>query len=254
MKVDFIAALGDTHHFDGVQSVSDPLWMTNYETIYSHPELMLDWYAVCGNHEYRGNTKAVIDYSDVSRRWSMPDYYYSKTVDAGNGEKALLVFIDTTPMIESYKKDNKKYPDAKNQDTEKQLQWIDKTLNESDAKWKIVMGHHPVYAQTKKSDHERIEMQEKLKPILDKYNVDAYMAGHIHSFQHIKPESGVTDYFVNSSGSLSRGVEPIEGTKYCSPDAGFMIVSMEDNKLTFFMINDKGETIYSFAKVRKSVV
>lgn len=66
--IEFIAALGDVHHFDGVASVSDPLWMTNFESIYKHPELMIDWNAVCGNHEYRGNTQAVLDYSKVSRR------------------------------------------------------------------------------------------------------------------------------------------------------------------------------------------
>lgn len=38
---EFVLATGDVHHFDGVRSVNDPLWMTNYELIYSHPELMI---------------------------------------------------------------------------------------------------------------------------------------------------------------------------------------------------------------------
>ena len=62
---DAVLSLGDTHHYEGVQSVSDPLWMTNYELIYDHPELMVPWYPVCGNHEYRGNTRAVIDRKSV---------------------------------------------------------------------------------------------------------------------------------------------------------------------------------------------
>lgn len=28
---EFILATGDVHHFEGVQSVNDPLWMTNYD-------------------------------------------------------------------------------------------------------------------------------------------------------------------------------------------------------------------------------
>ena len=28
---EFILATGDIHHFEGVASVNDPLWMTNYE-------------------------------------------------------------------------------------------------------------------------------------------------------------------------------------------------------------------------------
>ena len=51
-----VLAVGDIHHFNGVASLQDPLWMTNYELIYSHPDLMLDWFPVCGYHEYRGNT------------------------------------------------------------------------------------------------------------------------------------------------------------------------------------------------------
>ena len=66
IDIEFVVAAGDVHHFEGVQSTSDPLWMTNYELIYSHPDLMIPWYPVCGNHEYRGNTDAVVEYSDVS--------------------------------------------------------------------------------------------------------------------------------------------------------------------------------------------
>ena len=66
-----VIAAGDIHHFNGVASTQDPLWLTNYEWVYSHPELMLDWFAVCGNHEYRGNTQAFMDYGKVSRRCSI---------------------------------------------------------------------------------------------------------------------------------------------------------------------------------------
>ena len=58
--IEAVLALGDVHHFMGVASTSDPLWMTNYELIYSHPELQIPWYPILGNHEYRGNTQAVL--------------------------------------------------------------------------------------------------------------------------------------------------------------------------------------------------
>ena len=51
---DCIVASGDVHHFDGIQSVQDPLWMTNYELIYSHPKLMIPWLPVMGNHDGQG--------------------------------------------------------------------------------------------------------------------------------------------------------------------------------------------------------
>lgn len=248
VDVEFVAAVGDTHHFMGVSSVDDPLWMTNYEQIYAHPELMIDWFAVCGNHEYRGNTQAVIDYSNVSRRWNMEDRYYSKVVDAGKNEKALLVFVDTAPLIDKYRKSSDEYPDAVKQDMNKQLTWIDSTLKNSDAKWKIVLGHHPVYAETKKSKSERTDLQERLQPILDKNGVDMYLCGHIHNFQHIRMPDSNVDYVVNSSGSLARKVKETEGTQFCSSDAGYSLVSMNDNTVDLFMINGDGKIIYTIHK------
>ncbi|MGL5705884.1 MAG: metallophosphoesterase [Tannerellaceae bacterium] len=248
VDVEFVAAVGDTHHFLGVSSVDDPLWMTNYEQIYAHPELMIDWFAVCGNHEYRGNTQAVIDYTNVSRRWNMEDRYYSKVVDAGKNEKALLVFIDTAPLIDKYRKSSEEYPDAVKQDMNKQLTWIDSTLKNSDTKWKIVLGHHPVYAETKKSKSERTDLQERLQPILDKNGVDMYLCGHIHNFQHIRMPDSNVDYVVNSSGSLARKVKETEGTLFCSSDAGYSLVSMNDNTVDLFMINGNGKIIYTIHK------
>ena len=93
VDIEFVVAAGDTHHFEGVASIDDPLWMTNYELVYSHPELMLEWFAVNGNHEYRGNTQAVLDYSKKSRRWIAPARYYAKVVEGGENENALLVFL-----------------------------------------------------------------------------------------------------------------------------------------------------------------
>ena len=92
-----VIAAGDIHHFEGVISVQDPLWMTNYELIYAHPELMIAWYPICGNHEYRGATQAVVDYSRVSRRWEMPGRYYTKSFNE-EGTTVRIVWIDTTPL------------------------------------------------------------------------------------------------------------------------------------------------------------
>ncbi|WP_241159941.1 metallophosphoesterase [Parabacteroides sp. ZJ-118] len=250
IDIEFIAAAGDTHHFEGVASVDDPLWMTNYELVYSHPELMLEWYAVCGNHEYRGNTQAVLDYSKKSRRWIAPSRYYAKVVEAGENEKALLLFIDTSPLIDKYRNDTAKYPDAGKQDREAQLRWIEQTLAASTEEWKIVIGHHPVYADTPKEESERADMRKYLEPLLDKYGVDIYFCGHIHNFQHIRPAGSEVDYLVNSSGSLPRKVKAIEGTQFCSPEAGFTVVSLEDGKLSFYLMNGKGKILYAYSRTR----
>lgn len=247
VDIEFIAAAGDVHHFEGVASVQDPLWMTNFELIYDHPELMIDWMAIAGNHEYRGNTQAVLDYSKISRRWYAPSKYYTKVIEVGDNTKCRLLFIDTTPMMDKYRIDTLQYPDAHKQDYQKQLHWIDSTLTNSTEKWKIVIGHHPVYAETSKDDSERTDLQNRLAPILEKNGVDAYFCGHIHNFQHIKPKGSKVEYIVNSSASKSRKVKALEETIFCNPDAGFTLCSLLDETFEFYFINQNGKTIYQYS-------
>ena len=111
VDIECVVAAGDVHHFEGVRSVNDPLWMTNYELIYSHPELMIPWYPILGNHEYRGNSQAVLDYGKVSARWDIEDRYYTKVIE-DDDVTVRLVMVDTAPMIDKYREDTEKYPDA----------------------------------------------------------------------------------------------------------------------------------------------
>ena len=251
IDIEFVAAAGDVHHFEGVASVSDPLWMTNYELIYSHPELMLDWYPVLGNHEYRGNTQAVIDYSDVSRRWVMPDRYYTKSFEVGDSSTLRIVWIDTTPLIDKYHKEaEESYRDVAAQSIDEQLRWIDSTLAQADETWTIVIGHHPIYADTDKDDEERENLQERVDTILRKYDVDMYIGGHIHNFQHIRVPGSDIDYVVNTSGSLSREVAPIDGTVFCSSATGFSVVSASDSTLTLYMLDKERHVLHTVERTR----
>jgi 3',5'-cyclic AMP phosphodiesterase CpdA len=206
---------------------------------------------VLGNHEYRGNTQACLDYGKVSRRWMMPSRYYTNIVEVDDSTTLRLLFIDTSPLIEKYRKDSLDYPDAGKQSIASQLQFIDSVLSVDKETWTIVLGHHPVYAYTTKNEKERTDLQEKLNPLLKKHQVDFYFCGHIHNFQHIRlPESPV-EYIVNSSASRSRPVQATEGTVFCSDQSGFTVCSVSHQKLTFNFINSKGDVIYSYSKNKK---
>ncbi len=240
-----VLAAGDVHHFDGVQNVHDPLWMTNYELVYSHPELMIDWLPILGNHEYRGSTQAVLDYSDVSRRWEMPARYYTRVYEE-EGTTVRIVMIDTTPLMSKYRGENQKYPEACLQDNEKQLAWVDSVLNVAKEDWIMVVGHHPIYAETSKDESERLDMQNTLGKVLGKYpKVAMYLCGHIHNFQHIRVPGSPIDYVVNSSASLSRKVKPIEGTQFCSPETGFSVIVADKKELCLHMVDKTGKVLYT---------
>ena len=242
-----VIAAGDIHHFDGVASVDDPLWMTNYELIYAHPELMIAWHPILGNHEYRGNTQAVMDYSRISRRWEMPARYYTEAFSE-EGTTVRIVWIDTTPLIDKYREEYGKYPDACQQDIDIQLQWLDATLAAAKEDWVIVVGHHPIYAETSKDDVEREDMQRRVDTLLRKHRVDMYINGHIHNFQHIRAAGSDIDYVTNSSGSLSRKVKPIEGTVFCSSEPGFSILSATPRTLELRMVDKHGKVLHTVTR------
>jgi len=245
--INFIAVAGDPIHDDGVKSTEDSEWKDKFENIYTATSLInTPWYVVSGNHEYHGSVQAILDYSKLSDRWKAPARYYSIEKSIGEtGNKCLFVFIDTAPLIDKYRSGSE-YSDAGKQNIEKQLKWIDSTLVSSKDRWKIVIGHHPVYADTDKAETERTDMQKRLGTILENRKADVYICGHIHNFQHLKPEGKTVNYIVNSSASQSRKVNKTDGTLFCNPNPGFTVCSVTQESFTFSFIDHKGETIYKY--------
>jgi 3',5'-cyclic AMP phosphodiesterase CpdA len=248
-KIDFMAVVGDPIHDDGVMSVSDEEWKLKIENVYSAKSLQkLPFYVVSGNHEYHGSVRAILDYSQKSERWNAPARYFSMEYPIGKKQKALLVFIDTAPLIEKYR-NNSQYSDAGEQDMERQLYWLDSTLVASKGRWKIVIGHHPIYADTDKEESERTDMQERVEKILESRKADFYISGHIHNFQYIKPEGKTVNYIVNSSASQSRPIHSglVEGTLFANPDPGFSVFTVSRDSVRFCFVNHTGETVYKQA-------
>ena len=249
IKPECIISTGDTHHGNGVKSAKDDDWQEHLIEMYNHRNLAkLDWWAVTGNHEYRGNSQALIDYSKVNPHWRMPAKYYTMVFKKG-GATIRFVMLDTTPLIDRYRESNK-YPDAKHQDKDAQLEWLDKVLSESTEDWVIVAGHHPVYADTKKPRIERDDMKKTINSILRKHKVAMYICGHIHSFQHIRRKGYDIDYLVNSSASWARDVKKTKDMQYCSNEAGFSVITASKKRLSVHMIDKNGNILHTVNKTK----
>ena len=243
VKPHAIIATGDTHHGKGVSSVDDSRWQSNYEAVYTHPKLKVDWYVALGNHEYQGSPDALIEYSSLNPRWHFPKRYYT-TVFKKGGVTIRFVMLDTTPMIDRFRES--KYPEAGNQDYEEQLEWLDSVLKEAKEDWVIVAGHHPIYAQTHKKEIEREDMQNRLNAVLCNHNnVDVYLSGHVHSFQHFRSEESNIDYVVNTSGGMGRDVKHMKGTQFCSPESGFSVMAVSKKQLSIYMIDKNGNILHT---------
>jgi 3',5'-cyclic AMP phosphodiesterase CpdA len=66
---------------------------------------------------------------------------------------------------------------------EEQAAWMDRVLLESDAKWKIVTMHHPLFESVQRNYFEfGPERRELFLPVLERHGVDLVLQGHDHSY------------------------------------------------------------------------
>jgi tartrate-resistant acid phosphatase type 5 len=238
-----VFSVGDNFYEDGVQATSDPLWRSSFEAIYSAPSLQVPWYVALGNHDYRGNPQAQIDYATISQRWRMPSRYY-KMSGSQIGAPHLDVFvIDTSPLVHKYRKDvhNAIAANVVSQDVPAQLRWLDEQLSRSTAPWKLVLGHHTIYSGG--SGHgDTPETTELIEPLLRKHGVQAYINGHDHDLQHIR--RGGVDYLCCGAGSEVRPVQAVEGTLYCAARSGFAVLRSSLDSLSVEFRDFTGATLY----------
>ncbi len=247
-KPSFIVSTGDNFYPNGVRSTRDHNWLASYEDIYTAHSLQTDWYVVLGNHDYKGDPQAEIDYSDIDRKWNMPSRYYSKIFFIGGDSTSgvLCVFIDTTPFLSEYYEGSDHH--VQGQDTAAQRKWLVKTLAEAPAyiKWKFVFGHHPLWTGGGRMNApESAEMKKLLRPVFEKYHVNAYICGHEHNLQYIRPE-GFTSYFVSGAGSETTPVivHP-DGGKFAKSENGFMNFTIQPDQMQVDVIGYKGESLFS---------
>lgn len=243
VEPEFIISTGDNFYHNGVASVNDPYWLSSFENVYDGADLFCDWYVVLGNHDYRGNAQAQIDYTQVSRRWNMPARYFLKDVTE-EGTTARFVFIDTSPLNDEYHQEAKYKDKVSSQDTTAQLVWMDSVLN-VEVDYKIVVGHHPLYTGGKRAEDEMF-VRKHVEPLLDKYQVDLYLAGHEHDLQHLKVSDKLTHHVVSGAGSEVRPTGKTAHTLFAAAESGFFSLSFNQDEMLCQFLNVEGQVLHEF--------
>lgn len=238
----FVISTGDNFYPSGVRDLNDFKWVRSFERIYTAPSLRTPWYVVLGNHDWQGNVDAQIEYSDYSDMWTMPDRYFAREIQIADSVDALFVFIDTTPISDADR--SRLYPQSYMWRKERQLAWIDSTLGASNAPWKIVVGHHPVYVASSKYEDDP-DLIRELVPIMERHNVQVYFAGHDHNLQHLRIADSDINYFVSGAGSLTRGVDADDPhALFAVRVPGFMAVSLTPEEMYLKAIDERGHVYY----------
>lgn len=71
-------------------------------------------------------------------------------------------------------------------------------LSTSTADWLFMFGHYPVWNVGSNGPTQNLVTY--LNPLLQKYNVDAYICGHEHNIQHIKDPNFGVNYYISGAG------------------------------------------------------
>lgn len=226
-KVDGILLLGDNIYMDGVQSIHDPKWKSVIEDPFNKPCLSkLPLFPILGNHDYKGNADAQIEYSKIKENWHFPSRFYSVKF----GSLLEIVALDSNFADVCLDKDNCV------------LDFAYERLNNKNTRWQIAMGHHPLMASSSK--HSPGVQGLLLTPMFCRF--DAYLAGHSHHLEHVKPNSCNGEFFISGAGGadIYPVKEQISESKFAKSTYGILELEVDRSSITYKFIDTEMNELY----------
>ena len=210
--------LGDNFYPAGMTGTDDPRWRDWWETLYG--PLGITFYPSLGNHEWYSDDGAASELAYRSPTWRFPAPYYTFT--AGPVQ---FFAIDTTEISEA------------------EILWLDRAIAASTSRWKVVYGHHPIFAPERnaKAGIYMTYMQERLWPLL-KGRVDAYLCGHQHAMAHMDPRDGVHFFMSGGGGApLGKVAKNAPGALFAESRFGFLTLDANavDMRIAIFDTDGK---------------
>lgn len=236
-KPQFIISTGDNFYPNGVDSPQDEQFKKHWEDMYSGESLHIPWYVVLGNHDYRKNPDAQVQYSTLNPRWNMPARYFNFIRTEGN--ISVEFFMLDTEMISGFKKE----------EIAKQLAWFEEALKKSTATWKVAVGHHMIRSHGAYGDQP--VMLQRLKPLLDKYGVHLYLNGHDHDIQYLKAAEDSFSCIISGGGGGARNTSYGKNTRYAATNGGFVYLAFTENTIHAQFADAKGTIKFADDAVKK---
>lgn len=137
-----------------------------------------------------------------------------------------------------------------------QVEWMDRVLGESDARWKVVIYHHPFYASRPGRDNH--PLRDAWGEVFDRHNVDIAFQGHDHAYMRTAPMRAHTPVAEGEHGTIY--LVAVSGTKMYEQDLpDFAVFGAVDTRtyqiihvdpaagtLTYQAIDAEGQVIDSF--------
>ena len=168
--------------------------------------------AVLGNHDVlTNNGKDQIKFSS----FNMDGRYYSFT-------KGIVQYfaLNTTDILWT-----------------KQQEWLEQTLAKSNATWKIVLAHHPLYSSGLHGSNEKLIT---MSPLFKRYGVQLYINGCDRNYERTEVIDGTT-YLTVGAG---KNTHPMFGSKWTAHFAArlsFATIDVYPQKLVIQGIGKNGK-------------
>ena len=130
---------------------------------------------------------------------------------------------------------------AATQDVPRQMEWLKSALSASQAQWKILFAHHPIYSGGGHGDTP--ELIANVLPLLHEHGVQAYFNGHDHDLQHLR--AGKVDLFCTGAGSQHTPTFYTRHSQFAESCSGFTTVSLQPEKMEVRLVDKHGTTVHA---------
>lgn len=230
--LDGVLYLGDNFYFDGVSSVDDPQWQSKFEQPYGTPCLKkVPFYAVLGNHDYRGSPSAQIAYSQTSEHFQMPHRFYAVSF----GQLLKVIALDSN------------FPDFCFFPKRCMLDFFRSEVTPPEHRFTIAIAHHPLMsANTKGYSYSGQTPFGWLMRRLACHSVDAWIAGHSHHLEHDSWADCRAEHFISGGGgaAIESQLAP-QGQKFTAQTYGFLHLTVTADRMKTSFYDSENRELYS---------
>jgi hypothetical protein len=217
----FAVTVGDNFYPTGMSGPEDPRWDRDFKRLYGPMHIV--FYPSLGNHDWyqTDSPAAEVLHSRDEPLWQLPATRY--TFVAGPVQ---FFAIDTNVI------------------TRAELDWLDREVGKSTARWKIVYGHHPAYSDGRHGGDPAVH--DTVLPLL-RNRVDVYLCGHEHDLQHLAPDGGVQFAIVGGGGAEPRPVSPGPRSLFAASKNGFGVIEASKSTLTVTYVGADLQILHTFS-------
>jgi hypothetical protein len=202
--------LGDNIYPDGATAGADGRDDTErFRKIFTEPyaplaELAPDFriFATLGNHDWRTSREgamAQVRFHETTRPFYMDGIRY-KVAPTGDARELEVFVLDTHVMLAAVTVlEDELADDGSELHTEEvdppspwalpqtdeergMVEWLEQSLAQSPARWKIVIGHHPLWSSAGSKFQQARALRGLILPALCRH-ADLYLAGHEHTLE-----------------------------------------------------------------------